>query len=264
MYDVFFNDIERRMDNHYETLKVSQNATTDEINKAYKKLALKNHPDRKGTEEERKIATVEFQKIAAAKDVLLDEESRRTYDQELRDANKKTEYFKNNPLNRNNFPQQQTPKSPDTEARNSPPNHSSFVPPPSRPKKNYNSPNRQQSPRTRIFVNVNYKNEGFPHATNFGTDGDLKALNKQLRMIIQIEGLLHKVSTRPIKNEKGELEAIFISTKEKYKKEVIDKIIMPMLLKKQITPFHAIEVLKKHMDQLQSEYDVAKNVSPKK
>ncbi|KAF8757549.1 DnaJ molecular chaperone homology domain [Rhizoctonia solani] len=63
----------------YETLNLGMNATPDEIRKAYKKLALKTHPDR--APPERKLeAEEEFRKVNAAYEVLIDEEKRRIYD----------------------------------------------------------------------------------------------------------------------------------------------------------------------------------------
>ncbi|KAG8714973.1 hypothetical protein FRC11_006303 [Ceratobasidium sp. 423] len=63
----------------YETLNLGMNATPDEIRKAYKKLALKTHPDR--APPERKLeAEEEFRKVNAAYEVLIDDEKRRVYD----------------------------------------------------------------------------------------------------------------------------------------------------------------------------------------
>lgn len=72
------------MDNkgYYKTLGVAENASQEEIKSAYRKLALKWHPDRwvNGTEEEKKKAEDEFKKVAEAYGVLEDEEKRRQYD----------------------------------------------------------------------------------------------------------------------------------------------------------------------------------------
>lgn len=51
---------------YYKTLGVSENATKEEIKKAYRALCMKWHPDRwvNGTEEEKKKAEDEFKKVA--------------------------------------------------------------------------------------------------------------------------------------------------------------------------------------------------------
>lgn len=58
---------------YYEILGVSKEATPDEIRKAYKKLAVKYHPDKGGDE-------AKFKEITEAADVLLDEKKREIYD----------------------------------------------------------------------------------------------------------------------------------------------------------------------------------------
>lgn len=63
---------------YYSTLGVSKSASQDEIKKAYRKLALKYHPDRtKGDKE----AEVKFKEINEANDVLSDPDKRKKYDQ---------------------------------------------------------------------------------------------------------------------------------------------------------------------------------------
>jgi DnaJ-class molecular chaperone len=58
---------------HYATLGLSKTATTDEIKKAYRKLASLHHPDKGGDKEK-------FQSIQAAYAVLSDEQKRQEYD----------------------------------------------------------------------------------------------------------------------------------------------------------------------------------------
>lgn len=58
---------------HYETLGVSKDADQDEIKKAYRKLAMKHHPDKGGDPEV-------FKNISQAYETLSDEDKRRMYD----------------------------------------------------------------------------------------------------------------------------------------------------------------------------------------
>lgn len=63
---------------YYEVLGVSKSADVVEIKKAYRKLALKYHPDRNPGDKE---AEEKFKEAAEAYDVLSNEEKRRRYDQ---------------------------------------------------------------------------------------------------------------------------------------------------------------------------------------
>ena len=63
---------------YYETLGVSQNAETKEIKKAYRKLAVKYHPDKNPDNKE---AENKFKEAAEAYDVLSSPEKKQKYDQ---------------------------------------------------------------------------------------------------------------------------------------------------------------------------------------
>lgn len=58
---------------YYDVLGVSKNASKDEIKKAYRKLAMKEHPDKGGDPEK-------FKKISEAYETLSDDDKRNQYD----------------------------------------------------------------------------------------------------------------------------------------------------------------------------------------
>lgn len=65
------------MEDFYQILGVNQNATQDEIKKAYRKLAVEHHPDKGGDENK-------FKKISEAYDTIGDENKRSQYDNQKR------------------------------------------------------------------------------------------------------------------------------------------------------------------------------------
>lgn len=62
---------------YYEVLGVPRSATKDEIKRAYRKLALKYHPDRNPGDKE---AEEKFKEISEAYEVLSDDRKREAYD----------------------------------------------------------------------------------------------------------------------------------------------------------------------------------------
>ena len=62
---------------YYEILEITRDADSDEIKKAYRKMALKFHPDRNQGDKE---AEEKFKQINEAYQVLSDDEKRRMYD----------------------------------------------------------------------------------------------------------------------------------------------------------------------------------------
>ena len=62
---------------YYEILGVSKDATQDDIKKAYRKLAMKYHPDKNQGD---KKSEEEFKKISEAYEILSDESKRSQYD----------------------------------------------------------------------------------------------------------------------------------------------------------------------------------------
>ncbi len=65
-------------EDYYQTLGVDKSASSDDIKKAYRRLAMKYHPDRN---QSNKDAEVKFKKINEAYSILSDEQKRANFDQ---------------------------------------------------------------------------------------------------------------------------------------------------------------------------------------
>lgn len=72
------------MKTHYEILNVSSEASESEIKRAYRKLALKYHPDKNDGDA---IAAEKFMEINEIYNTLSDKSKREKYDQSLLGAN---------------------------------------------------------------------------------------------------------------------------------------------------------------------------------
>lgn len=80
------------MKNYYEILEVDIHASSEVIDKAFKVLAKKYHPDTQEDESKKEWAEEQFKLLNEAYEVLSDEEKRREYTKEL-------EFNKNSELN---------------------------------------------------------------------------------------------------------------------------------------------------------------------
>ena len=80
------DDIPR--DSHYATLDVSRNASIEDIREAFRKLALKHHPDQSAAPD----AEERMKQINVAHEVLSDSEKRKEYDRSLPESKKSADY----------------------------------------------------------------------------------------------------------------------------------------------------------------------------
>jgi len=65
---------------YYDTLGVPKNASDDDIKKAYRKLAMKHHPDRNQGDSS-KVSEEKFKEVKEAYEMLSDDQKRAAYDQ---------------------------------------------------------------------------------------------------------------------------------------------------------------------------------------
>ena len=79
------------MKNYYDELEVSKTASKEVIEKVYKTLAKKYHPDITN-ETNKQAAEEKFKNISEAYEILSDDEKRRKYDIELEESNPTVSY----------------------------------------------------------------------------------------------------------------------------------------------------------------------------
>lgn len=79
------------MKNYYDELEVSKTASKEVIQKVYKVLAKKYHPDTTN-EVDKQLAEEKFKAISEAYEILSDDEKRKSYDLELENSNPTISY----------------------------------------------------------------------------------------------------------------------------------------------------------------------------
>ena len=79
-------------DSYYDLLGVSKSAEETEIKKAYRKLAIKYHPD-KSPEDKKEEYTEKFKEISEAYEVLSDSDKRKKYADNCWSPKSRTNYL---------------------------------------------------------------------------------------------------------------------------------------------------------------------------
>jgi len=87
------------MKNYYELLEVSENASPEVIEKAYKALVKKYHPDLQPNEKKQE-AENKIKIINEAYEILSDNEKKQKYDEQLRRQKLKEEQLKYAEINK--------------------------------------------------------------------------------------------------------------------------------------------------------------------
>jgi len=95
LYEIFYNLYRKKnvMKNYYEILEVDPKASKEVIEKAYKVLAKKYHPDLQ-EEKNKKSAEEKIKRINEAYEILSDENKKAKYDEKLKQIKEEEERIK--------------------------------------------------------------------------------------------------------------------------------------------------------------------------
>lgn len=80
------------MNTFYDDLEVNKNASKEVIEKAYKTLAKKYHPDIQQSQQDKSIAEIKMKKINVAYDTLGDDSKKEIYDKQLQEQENEEKY----------------------------------------------------------------------------------------------------------------------------------------------------------------------------
>ena len=155
------------MKNYYEILEVSENASKDVIEKVYKVLAKKYHPDLQQTQHDKIIAEEKMKEINEAYSILSDDEKRAKYNQKLEAERRILENKKNSSVNNtaNNYTGSYSNNYSNNKSNNS--NYSN----------NYSS---NYSNNSNMYNNVNKNTNVNQNNSNVQNDIEINSLNEKM------------------------------------------------------------------------------------